>query len=68
MILVKQSQLTGRLNTMELDITQEQLTAWEQNPNMLIQHAFPNLSAAEREFLLTGSTNAEWNEVFGDEE
>lgn len=33
-----------------------------------IQNAFPMLSADEREFLLTGITSEEWNELFPDED
>lgn len=40
--------------------------AWESG--VLIQDAFPMLSADQREFLLTGITPDEWNAMFGDEE
>lgn len=33
----------------------------------LIQNAFPTLSPDEREFLITGITATEWNDIFGDE-
>lgn len=33
----------------------------------LIQNAFPELSAGEREFLITGITPEEWNELFSEE-
>jgi hypothetical protein len=51
---------------MELNVTQEQLTAWESGMN--IQQAMPDLSADEREFVKTGMTPTEWNELFGEEE
>jgi hypothetical protein len=35
---------------------------------MLIQDAFPMLSAGEREFIKTGITPQEWDEMFKDEE
>lgn len=34
----------------------------------LIQQAFPFLSAEEREFLMTGITPEEWDEIFPQEE
>jgi hypothetical protein len=51
---------------MELNVTQEQLTAWESGVN--IQVAMPQLNAEEREFVKTGMTPTEWNELFGEEE
>lgn len=63
MIIERVSPLTGEINTMDLDITQEQLDAFY-NGSELIQHAFPNLTADEREFILTGITPDEWNAMF----
>lgn len=34
----------------------------------MLQDAMPNLSADQREFLLTGYTAADWDEVFGKED
>ena len=36
--------------------------------NLLIQEAFPNLSQALREFIMTGCPNEEWQELFGQNE
>lgn len=58
--------ISGNTNTMELNVTQEQLTAWESGVN--IQVAMPQLNAEEREFVKTGMTPTEWNELFGEEE
>jgi len=44
--------LTGKINTLTLDITQEQYDNWFYG--MLIQKAMPHLSADDREFLITG--------------
>ena len=54
-------------NTMDLDITQEQLDAWE-NKGVLIQDAMPDLKPEEREFLISGITPEKWNELFGETE
>jgi hypothetical protein len=34
----------------------------------LIQDAFPTLTADEREFILTGITSEEWDEIFPEED
>lgn len=64
MLITKQSQFTGRVCTMDLPITQEQLDLWHRGE--LIQNAMPNLTAGEREFIKTGVTPAEWAELFGE--
>lgn len=63
---------SGKENTMELDVTQEQLDqCWSQNARREgkhIQDVLPHLTPDEREFLMTGSTPEEWKEIFGDDE
>ena len=66
--VTKKSIISGRTNTMELDISQEQLDRWESVDKQLVQVAFPNLSSSEREFLMTGITPTEWNDTFGDDD
>jgi len=38
-----------------------------QMKGMLIQNAFPSFTDDEREFILTGYTTHEWNEIFKEE-
>lgn len=64
MKITRTSQFTKRLHTMDLDVTTEQLA--EHENGVSAQRAFPNLSAPEREFLLTGVTPEEWAATFGD--
>lgn len=64
MQITRRSMLTGKTNTMDLDITQNQLDRF--NNGMLIQNAFPHLTPGEREFILNGITPEEWVEYFGD--
>jgi hypothetical protein len=61
------SQLSGKEHTMELDVTIEQLERFEnrRENGEYVQTIFPNLTKEEREFLLTGITPIEWNEMFG---
>jgi len=56
--------LSGARNTREIPVTREQLDAW--NSGVLIQNAMPNLSADDREFIKTGITPEEWEDLFGD--
>jgi len=63
MMIHRVSFLTGVEHDREIDVTHEQLRAW--NSGMLIQNAMPHLSAEDREFLLTGITPEEWNKKFG---
>jgi len=67
MKVTKQSQISGVVRTMELDITAQQLWNYEMGLG-LIQDVFPNLNSSEREFLMTGVTDEEWNSVFGEQE
>lgn len=34
---------------------------------MKVQEAFPNFTSSEREFIMTGITETEWNELWKDE-
>lgn len=58
------SAVSNRLNTMEIDVTPEQFNNWTNG--MSIQDAMPNVPAEHREFLMTGITPEEWNEMYGD--
>ena len=66
--VTKKSIISGKTNTMELDITQEDLDRYEQVSGLLVQAVFPQLSSSEREFLISGITPTEWNDTFGGEE
>lgn len=68
MKVTRKSSFSGKENTMDLDITEEQLADYETTNGPLVQNAFPNLSADEREFIMTGITPDEWNDMFVEEE
>ena len=57
--------LSGKLSVMDLNVTEDQLSSWH-NGKLNIQDALPHLNANEREFLLTGITEKEWNEAFAE--
>jgi len=63
MKVTRTSQATGITREVELDITDEQILKYEAGE--LIQKAFPNLTPAEREFIMTGITEDEWKDIFG---
>ena len=52
---------------MDIDVTEEQLYKIN-NKTDLIQRIVPHLPPAEREFLLTGITDEEWQLAFADME
>ena len=66
MLITRISQISKTHNSMELDITYEQLDRVNNRhlSKELIQNIVPNLSKEEREFLITGITPKEWNELF----
>jgi hypothetical protein len=69
MIITRISPFSGKINSLEIAVTQEQIDMWK--AGTLIQDAMSNLTADEREFINTGITAAEWdtlNEEDGEEE
>lgn len=62
--VTKQSVLTGRESTMTLCFNDQDYQDWIDGK--FIQDAMPYLTAAEREFLMTGITEGEWQEAFVD--
>ena len=66
MLVTRKSILTGIVRTRVLDITEEQVESWKMGT--LIQDAMPHLSVADREFVVNGITDAEWRQVFGEED
>ena len=65
MQITKTSMFSGNTATREIPVTQAELDDW--TSGTLIQDAMPSLSADDREFLMTGATPEEWNEMFPDE-
>jgi hypothetical protein len=66
MLIARVSQLSGTPRILDLPVTQEQLSAYENGA--LLQNAFPNLSSADREFIKSGITNEEWESIFCEDE
>lgn len=59
----------GEPRSIEVNLSPEEykqaVAAWE--GGLLIQQAFPTLSADDREFILTGFTPEDWEDMFGTE-
>lgn len=66
MKITRNSMISNTEYTLDLDITEEQVRLY--NCGALLQDAFPNLNADEREFFKTGITKEEWDAEFSEEE
>ena len=66
MQVTRTSSLSGNVYTMELDVTQEQLDRFEKRRENgeYVQTIFPHLTSEEREFIMTGISPTEWDEIF----
>jgi|TARA_A100000172_G_scaffold49879_1_gene31298 hypothetical protein len=62
MLITKKSLVTGNTTTKDIDVSVQQLDAWQNG--LLIQDAMPQVSAPDREFIKSGITNEEWNNLF----
>ena len=65
MKITKKSMFSGMEHTMDLPVTMEQLARFQNGVS--VQIAFPDLDAAQREFILTGVTAEEWDAEMGEE-
>ena len=61
MIITKTSMLSGNTSSMDIDVNQDQIDLWQ--GGSLIQNVMPDLSADEREFIMTGVTAEEWDSM-----
>ena len=66
MLIERKSPFSGRVNVMDIPVTMAQIEAWQRG--MLIQRAMPNLTDGQREFLMTGITESEWDSMFAEED
>ena len=66
MKITRTSSVSGKTTTREIDVTQEQLDLYYNGT--LIQKAMPHLSDDDREFIMTGITPEEWEEIFSGSE
>lgn len=66
MIITRTSPLTGRTQSLDIDVSIEQIKSWESGA--LIQDVMPHLSADEREFIISGCTPQDFDILFPAEE
>ena len=59
------SMISGKTTTRDIDVEPEQVAAWQNG--VLIQDAMPELSAPDREFIMSGITQEEWEGLYPDE-
>lgn len=63
MKVTRKSPISGKENTLEINVSQAQLDAWQ--GGILIQIAMPQLDAGLREFIKTGLLPDEFDKLFG---
>ena len=61
MIVTRTSMMSKIERSIDLDVTAEQVNAWRSG--MLIQDAMPHLNEHEREFVISGITQEEWDSM-----
>lgn len=64
MLITKVSLLTDKESTQDIPVTVDQIDRWRKGE--LIQNAMPNLTADQREFIMTGITKEEWDNAYGE--
>jgi hypothetical protein len=62
MLIQRVSPHTGELNSKEIDCTEEQYKLYE--GGLQPRLAFPHLGPSEWEFILTGCTDEDWEDIF----
>ena len=63
MIVTRRNSLSGKIHSMDLPITFEQIAAWKAGG--LVQDVFPDLDPVDREFIINGITPEDWEYRFG---
>ena len=63
MLVTRRSQISGKVHTLDVPCTQEQVELWQSG--VKIQDAMPDVPAPLREYLMTGITPTDWTAMFG---
>jgi hypothetical protein len=61
MLITRTSPYSGKENTKDINVTEEQLNNWRNG--MLIQRAMPNVSIDDREFIMNGMTKEDYEDM-----
>jgi len=67
MKVYRKSMISGVFQSMDLPVTQEEINDYE-GGGRLLQNCFPRCSPGEREFIKSGITPKEWNNLFPPED
>lgn len=62
MKITRKSRASGKTHTLDLPITDAQIAKYHNGA--LVQDAFPHLTADQREFIISGTTAEEWDNLF----
>lgn len=63
MKITRVSMFSGIEHTLDIPVTQDQMTLWNSVNAPLLQQVFTNLTPDEREFIKTGITAEEWAQI-----
>lgn len=66
MRILRTSPITGKEVVLDIAVTGQQIRDWRSGT--LIQDAMPNLTPDEREFIMTGMTQQDWDDIYPPEE
>jgi hypothetical protein len=61
MIIERKSMLSGIVRQRDINVTADQLARWQSGE--LIQNVMPEVSLSDREFIITGVTDDEWEQM-----
>lgn len=61
MKITRTSIYSGKTRTKEINVTEKQVKEWEDG--LLIQMAMPGLTPDDREFIMSGVTPEEWEDM-----
>lgn len=67
MEITKIHPITGESNTLDLDVTEEDLQRWKAE-KLSVQNVFPHLNSDEREFLISGLLPGEFDKLYPEPE
>lgn len=65
-MLVSRHNYLNKKVELDIPVTKKQIIAWQNGAH--IQTVMPELTADQREFLISGTMPGEWDEIFEEEE
>ncbi len=66
MFIARKSLSSGKVRSLDVPVTVEALAAYELGES--VEKAFPRLSLAFREYIMSGMTRGEWVEIFSEKD